>query len=234
LIALEHAVFIPGEIVEREGRSGAGLTFGAKAARPRLRPGRQRLLARRQGRGAAGAPILPRKEPRPGGPLAVGRVRIDRRRREGEITYRDHPGPSGPVPQIRQGGVAALVAEGVELLDVAEFEPGLSGHEGAQRKLERPMSIRVEGAERKAREGPAAASVRAQGQHHRLALANGHDHRRQADDDAGAHQYRTAKSKGTPQPASLSTRSPIAATASTSRPRRFSMSSARATIRRFG
>ena len=46
--------------------------------------------------------------------------------------------------------VAALVAEGVKLLDIAQLEAGLLGHEGAQAQLESAMRLRIERAERQA------------------------------------------------------------------------------------
>ena len=57
--------------------------------------------------------------------------------------------------------VAIAVAEGVELLDVAELEPGLLAHPAAQAELERAVAFGVEAAERQRRlAGGAAGRLR--------------------------------------------------------------------------
>ena len=88
-------------------------------------PGAELGFKGAQGVGAAGAPVLPREEARPGRP---GRALefASAGRGQGEIAHRDHPllAGRGAVAQVGQGRVAALVAEGVELLDIAELEAG--------------------------------------------------------------------------------------------------------------
>ncbi len=73
-------------------------------------------------------------------------MRIERLGGQPEIADRDHP--RGPGAHFGARRVAALVAEGVELLDVAEIEPSLGGDEGAHRQLEGAVGFRVEGSER--------------------------------------------------------------------------------------
>ena len=93
--------------------------------------------------------------------------------------------------------VTALVAKGVELLDIAEVKSRLGGHEGAQRQFERPVLVRVERTEGKAGQ----LSVGADDQGDGVSLANGDHHRRQPDDDGGRrHQWVAASSNGMPTP----------------------------------
>ena len=87
------------------------------------------------------------REPRPRRPVGGEDGGVHRVRGEGKIADRDHAGAGQGLglAQVGQGGVAALVAEGVELLDIADLEPGLLGHEGPQRQLEGSVPGRVEG-----------------------------------------------------------------------------------------
>src|SRR5205085_7017427 len=62
---------------------------------------------------------------------------------EREIADRDHV--RGGVARVR---MAAAVAEGIELLDVADGERGLRLDEGAQADLEGPVRQRIERPER--------------------------------------------------------------------------------------
>ena len=57
---------------------------------------------------------------------------------------------SGLALDVGQRHFAAAVAEGVELLDIADVEAGLLLHPAAQRKLERAVAGRIERAERQA------------------------------------------------------------------------------------
>ena len=123
----------------------AGHLVVAAALRRRLQPD-QRLRP-------AAAVVLPREEERERRPARAGRVRIGGCERE--IPDGDHARgrAGGPGAQVRRGQVAARVAEGVELLDVAEIEAGLLGHQAPQRQLEGAVAC---GVERAGGEGRAA------------------------------------------------------------------------------
>ncbi len=78
-------------------------------------------------------------------------------------------------------GVAAQIAEGVELFDKAQRKARLVGHEGAQGELERPVAGGIEGTE-----GQGGGAVGGMGgQNHGFTVPQGDDHRRQADPYAG-------------------------------------------------
>ena len=61
---------------------------------------------------------------------------------QGEIGDRDLPGAAAAL-----AGIAVAVAEGVELLDVAQSEAGLLAHPAAQAAVERAVVLRLERAE---------------------------------------------------------------------------------------
>src|SRR6266851_4899535 len=105
-------------------------------------------------------PVLPWEEAVPGFEARARRPRrIVGRARQGEIADRDH---------MRVGvaglGVPAAVAEGVELLDIAEPQAGLFFHPGPQPDLEGAVRDRVERSERKTRKPVAVAAGRRQDQ----------------------------------------------------------------------
>ena len=81
---------------------------------------------------------------RPRGPNRLRR--IHGLGRERQIADRDHAARRRILAQVGQRRVAPLVAEGVELFDVADLEAGLLGHEGPQRQFEGAVPGRIEGA----------------------------------------------------------------------------------------
>ncbi len=201
LVALQHPLLVPWRAIQREGQPGPRTAplclFASRRGRPPLQ---RRPDGGVQHGGAAAPPVLPGEEACPGRPQGVGGVGVDGAGREGQIADRDHPrgiravqGPrawADDGPHVGHRRVAAAVAEGVELLHITDLEPGLLGHEGAQGQLEGAPSLRIERSERQADQGRwprRARIVRTHGQHHRLVLADRHDHGRQPDDDGGGH-----------------------------------------------
>ncbi len=89
------------------------------------------------------APILPGEIGVPGRPMRPEQL-FARAAGEGEIA--DRQDVRGAIAGL---GVTAAVAEGVELLDIAEVEPGLPLDPGAQPDVERAVGARGEGAEGK-------------------------------------------------------------------------------------
>ncbi len=193
LVALQHPFLVPGRAVQGEVQAGARPALLGLAASSAPRPALQRRAdgVVEQG-GAAAPPVLPREEPGPRRPGRVRRLGLDRFGGEGQITHRDHPRRVRTLDRahVGHGRIAAAVAESIELLHIAEIEAGLLGHERPQRQFEGASALRIEGAERQAHQGgwPAGARVvRTHGEHHRLAVADGDDHGREADDDRGGH-----------------------------------------------
>ena len=180
LVAFQHPLLVPRRAVQGEGQPGpgplAGVTLGP-APEGRGQNGVQ------QG-GTTLTPVLPREEPRPGRPDGVWRVGVDGVGGQAQIADRDDPRGAGS--DLGPGCVATLVAEGVELLDIAQLEPGLLGDEGPQTQLESAMALRIERAERQTGQGGGDIGdgvMRPNGQHHGLAVADGDDHGRKPDDD---------------------------------------------------
>src|SRR5712671_178796 len=131
-VAVEHLLLVPwasagGETLaqafapaERTGWIVARLVAG-----PGVERGQDRVV---ENVGAAGAPVLPREEAVPW--LEPGARRSQRRtvRQAGErqIADRDRVRPA-----VAGAGMPAAIAEGAELLDIADRKPGLRLHPGA-------------------------------------------------------------------------------------------------------
>ncbi len=103
------------------------------------------------------APVLPREEAIPRLEAGTGRAQggeVLRHAREREIADRDHVGAGVARPRV-----PAAVAEGVELLDIADRKAGLRLDPGAQPDFEGAVCERVERPERQPRAGLALAAV---------------------------------------------------------------------------
>src|SRR4029079_15372515 len=117
-------------------------------------------------------PILPGEESVPGLEAGAGGVeRVDCLRHAGEGEIADRHDVRAGVVGAR---MAAAIAEGVELLHIADGEPGLGTHPRAQADLEGPMRGRVERTEWQSRAGAALAAV-AGDENGRLLALDGHD-----------------------------------------------------------
>src|SRR4029077_6964552 len=120
--------------------------------------------------GALPAPVLPRKETIPR--LATRAAGLQRGRAldagEREITDGNH------VRDIGRSRMAAAVAEGVKLLDIADAQPGLRLDPFAQPDLEGAMRQRIERAERQAGARVGFSAV-ARDENGRLAFLHGDD-----------------------------------------------------------
>ena len=168
-VALQHLLLVPASPSPQRRSRGARARARQGPARPRRRrhrgrrPGREGRPDRcvEDGRPAA-APILPRENTRtsarnraPAG--SVPRLRAHAR--QGEIADGDDVGAF-----VARRRVPAAVAEGVELLDIAERKAGLLGHEVAQADFQRAVEQRVEAARgRPARSSPCVRAARMRG-----------------------------------------------------------------------
>ena len=79
---------------------------------------------------------------------------------------------------LRDGQVAATVAEGVELFDIIEAEAGLGEHPATQAELKCSVADGIEGAEG---QGVAARQRGRDGQHLGARAVGGDDHGRKPD-----------------------------------------------------
>src|SRR5262249_27191419 len=141
----------------------------ARAATPRRAP-RHAVLGEDLRRFSP--PIFPREEAIPWFEAGAGRTQggeILRHAREREIADRDDVGAG-----IARPRVAAAIAEGVELLDVADRKAGLGLDPGAQPDFEGAMRQRVERPEREPRAGLALGGVTGH-QNGRLLALHRHD-----------------------------------------------------------
>src|SRR5262249_52368208 len=122
---------------------------GRSILAPKLRPlreGRRKRLIDR--RGPPAPMILPREEPIPVAPDRLERRNLRPLRRKPEIADRNQPRALGGIAKIGLRQFPPPVAEGVELLDIAGLETGLSLHPVAQAKLEGAVFSGVEPAVR--------------------------------------------------------------------------------------
>ena len=143
LVAVEDPFPVPGDATQPEGdlaplpaAPAHGRALGL--LRPALQHWHDPLVQHAR---TAFAPVLPGEEP-----VDVVPGRAGSRRAllpdQGEVGDGDHPRTPGQLPRI-----AVTVAEGVELLDVAQLDPGLVPHPAAQAELHGPVLLRVEGTE---------------------------------------------------------------------------------------
>ena len=147
LIAFQHPFLVPRRAILGEQQAQAR-QLGLIALGPGLQGRNNGLVDQAR---AAPPPVLPGEEARPGRPGGVGHGGFDGVGRQGQIAHRDDPRGAGA--HVGQGRIAALVAEGVELLDIAELEACLGGDEGAQGQLEGALALRIERAEGQAAQG---------------------------------------------------------------------------------
>jgi len=182
LVALQNAFLVPGRAVHGEQQAHAG-EAALRAAGPL---GQRREDARVDDVGSPAPPVFPREEVEEWRPGGIGCAGLLGERGQRQVAYGDHPRHARA--DVGQRRLAALVAEGVELLDEAELEPGLAGNELAQRDLEGALALGVERAEGQALQRRERAVVaRPHGQRHRLAVLQRDHHRREPDDDVGGH-----------------------------------------------
>ena len=196
LVAVEHPLLVP---APRRGRTGPA-PAPAAAPSPRRAPGRPRRVQRRRPAPRRSPPARPERsvlvgeEAVPGRPFQVSGAGVPTASgRQGQIADRDDlgrpPGSPRTPPRSASGASAALVAECVELLHIAELEAGLLGHEGAQGasskvRWPRRRSNAPDGRPVRVEAAPVRGSERAHGQRHGLAVVDGDHHRRKADDEA--------------------------------------------------
>src|SRR5665648_952456 len=140
LIALQHLLLVPaGADAEadlepfRSPQSPRGVIRRWWPLGPFLQP---RLDFVRQDLGLAVPPVLPRQIRVPGRPMRAHHL-LARAARKREIADRERMRPAW----LR---VPPTVAEGVELLHIAELDPGLALHPFAQADLQRPVRARRE------------------------------------------------------------------------------------------
>jgi len=182
--ALEHLLLVPMSIVEAEADpQPLGAHQRALRARRRARPvgpflqARQDLVAE-NGRPAR-APILPWEivvPAAPGGAPACRRFRMT-----GEREVADGDDVRTGIARLR---MTAAVAECVELLHVAQLQPGLLLHPGPQADLERAVLERRERSKWKTVGAGAGIALVAHHEHHRLVAVHGKDCRVQSNLDA--------------------------------------------------
>src|SRR5215831_2168485 len=233
LVAVEHLLLVPWAAARREALAQP-LAPAERArgivARLALRPG----VERRQDRavedlGPPGAPVLPREEAVPRREAGAGRAQRFRAvgtAGERQVADRDHVRPA-----VAALGVPAAIAERVELLDIADREPGLLPDPAAQPDLEGVMRERIERAGRQAGEPRAVARC----ERHGLVAVDRDDRGSEPDLDRGRRGVDHAVSgrrNGTPSSARVPR--PIASTAVTMRPLRRSIASANLTMRMLG
>ena len=185
-VALQHELLVPRPPVEAEGDRGALQPVVPKVgigrrldpvAQPRLQP----LL---DDGGRAEAMILPGKIGIPARParfiFAGGRLLAG----QAKIADRD---------DLLAGAGAVLVGEGVELLDIAERQPGLPLDPGAQARLQRAMFD----LERPRRQRALVLN----GQDARIAVGHRDEHGDEVRGDAGLQAHRHgAPAAGTNRP----------------------------------
>src|SRR5680860_717520 len=159
LVAFEHLLLVPSpadakadRYALRAAERARGLIGERRALRPFLEP---RLDLVGEDGGLPVAPVLPGEIGVPGRPVRPEQ-RIARPARQRQRADRECMRPS-------RVGVPAPVAERIELLHVAEVEPGLPLYPFAQADLERAVGTRGERPERK--RVPRARTGRA-GAHH--------------------------------------------------------------------
>src|SRR5262249_6711713 len=132
LETVERALLVPWRAVECEGESRAcpALTCVVRVFGPSAEA---RSDYRVDHRRAPPAPVFPWKEIVPGAPARTGAVELVAPRRECKITDRDHAVGRVCARKIGERRFAAAIAEGVELLDIADVEAGLLADPGPQR-----------------------------------------------------------------------------------------------------
>src|SRR5499426_483766 len=176
LVAVEHLLLVPRAAAERETRPHA-LAPAQRTRRRGLGRAARPILEQRQDDLVEDVrpllpPIFPREEAIPWLEAGAGRMqggKVLRHAREREIADRDDVGAG-----IARPRVAAAIAEGVELLDVADRKAGLGLDPGPQPDFEGAMRQRVERPEREPRAGLSPGGV-AGHQNGRLLALHRHD-----------------------------------------------------------
>src|SRR6516165_2780200 len=176
LVAVERLLFVPRAAAEREARTHA--LAAAERARGRGLGGTARpILEQRQDNLVEDlrpliAPIFPREEAIPWFESGAGRAQggeILRHAREREIADRDHVGAG-----IARPRVAAAIAEGVQLLHIADRKAGLRLDPRPQPDFEGAVRERIERPERQRRARLARGAV-AGHENGRLLVLHRHD-----------------------------------------------------------
>ena len=159
LITIKDTLFVPARAFPGEQQAGP-TTTRAGATRPGFQGGPDDAVDDLR---AAVPPIFPGEELRPRRPQGVRGLRVNGRRRESQIADGDHARRSRA--HVRHRRVTSLIAEGVELLHVAQVEPRLAGDELAQGEFECAVTHRIEWTEGQALPGRGASGARILGLH---------------------------------------------------------------------
>src|SRR5262245_9717635 len=190
LVTVEHLLLVPGAAADRKAQAQP-LAPGERALRIMahlaLRPGVER---RQDGAiedvGPAGAPVLPGKEAVPWREAGAGGA--ERGGAVGQAGERQIADRDRVRPAVALLGMAAAIAERVELLDIADREAGLRLDPAAQADLEGVVLKRIERTGREA--GERRPFARRQGQ--RIVAVDRDDRGGEPDLDGGAGDGRHA------------------------------------------